>query len=109
MVEDVWADLRTQEEIKKLDYYRLTLSQIEDLKLVDIPEGMADDENIVSPRYVRENVSGSPLPVVLWSKKELTSIRKRFEPILANTNVWQQGKQIQLKDFVTGSEEDTLE
>lgn len=87
-LEDIWVDLRSKEDVRKMDYSKLTLEQIVDLDLTKIPKGMVDDEKTLDPKYTEQRVVEAPLPSVQWSQKECTSIFDRFQPILANTNAW---------------------
>lgn len=63
-IEDIWADLRTEKEIRKMDYCRLTAEQIVDLNLMNMPQGMIDDGNVLDPEFVNQNVDEAPLPSI---------------------------------------------
>lgn len=52
-LEDVWINLCTEEDIRRMHYNRLTLEQIVDLDLTKIPKGMVDDEQILDPEVYR--------------------------------------------------------
>lgn len=61
-LEDIWVDLRTEEDIRRMDYNRVTLEQIVDLDLTKIPKGMVDDGKILDPEYIEQRVGKAPLP-----------------------------------------------
>ncbi|XP_057862524.1 uncharacterized protein LOC131070880 [Cryptomeria japonica] len=48
-IEDIWVDLRTEMEVLKMDYCRLTVEQVIDLNLVDISQGMIDNGDVLDP------------------------------------------------------------
>ena len=50
-MEDVWIDLRSETNVTRMDYCRLTLQQIIDLDLVPILEGVEDDDMILDLEY----------------------------------------------------------
>ena len=52
-LEDVWIDLRTEVDIMKIDYCRLTLRNIIELNMVEISPGfqIEDDGMILDPKY----------------------------------------------------------
>lgn len=79
-VEDVWIDLCTDKDIRRMDYNRLTLEQIVDLDLADIPQGMVDDEEVLDPIYeptIDCKNSSSSNPVI---SKGVCLSRKGFSP-----------------------------
>lgn len=90
-----------------MDYCRLTLEQIIDLNLMDIPQGMIDDGNVLDPEYLSRRVEEAPLPLIQWSHKECTSILERFQPVLANTNTWLKGNGVRLIKIKVGREDDS--
>lgn len=98
-VEDVWIDCKIEGGIRRLDYCHLTVEKNKNLDLVNIPEDLEDDGNILGPMYEKNKVVDSPFPFIQWSQKENTSIKARFQNILANTNVWLTQQGIQLKPF----------
>lgn len=106
-LEDIWVDLRTKEDIKRMDYNRLTLEQIIDLDLTKIPEGMVDDGKILDPKYIEQRVVEAPLPSPQWSKKECDSIFDRFQPIFANTNAWLKNNNVKTIKIKGGAEGDS--
>lgn len=57
---------------------------------------------------LKKKISSTPLPHIQWSQKESTSIRDKFQSILANTNVWISSKGIQLKPFSSSSDDGTV-
>lgn len=50
-IEDVWIDLHTKEDVRIMEYRKITLVKIVDLNLVDIPKGMEEDDEVVDPIY----------------------------------------------------------
>ena len=54
-IEDIWIDLLTQLDIMRMDYCRLTLQQIIDVNMLEIPSNLLieDDVNILDPEYHR--------------------------------------------------------
>lgn len=91
-----------------MDCCMLTLEQVIDLNLVDIPKGMIDDGNVLDPEYVTWRVDEAPLPLIQWSHKEFTSILERFQPILANTHTWLKGNGVRLIKIKVGKEDDSM-
>lgn len=87
LIEDVWVDCRMKHDIRKLDYCRLTVDQIREFDLVDIPNDLEEDDNVLDLTYVDKNVSSTSLPLIKWSQKESTYIKDKFQIIFANTNV----------------------
>lgn len=88
-LEDVWVDCRDDEDIRKLDFSRLTLEKIENLDLAKITDTWEDTtDDIVDPIYFCNNIANIPIPPIQWLKKESKSIFARFAPIMANTNAW---------------------
>lgn len=87
-LEDIWIDLRTEADIQRMDYQRLSIKQIIDFNLADIPPGVEDDDNILDRDYTRNHVEDLPILSPSWSGKESVSILDRFQSILANTNIW---------------------
>ena len=57
-IEDIWIDLHTEMDIMKIDYCRITLQQIIDLNIVEIPPSfqIKDDGNILDPEYHQAGV-----------------------------------------------------
>lgn len=89
-IEDVWIDMRTELDIMKMDYCRLTLQQIIDLNMLKIPSDflIKDDGNVLDTEYHQASFDKRcPFPIQ-WHQKEGTSILDRFQSILANTNKW---------------------
>lgn len=106
-IEDIWVDLRTEAKVLKMDYCRLTIEQIVDLNLVDIPQGMIDDGHILDPEYTSRRVEEASLPLIQWSHKECISILDRFQAILANTNTWLKSNAVRLIKVKVGKEDDS--
>ena len=54
-IEDIWIDMRTELDIMKMDYSRLTLQQVIDLNMLEIPFDyqVEDDGNILDLEYLR--------------------------------------------------------
>lgn len=104
--EDVWADYQDEEVIRRMDFSRLTLDQIENLDLAKIPLTMEDIDAIVDPIYYEKKIADSPLPLVQWSKKERRSISQRISPIIANSNAWLLKKNLRMKQFPTSLGDD---
>lgn len=71
-IEDIWVDLPTEDEIRRMDYNELTLEHIIDLNLTKVQEGMMDDAEILDPKYVQQRVADIPIPPTQWSHKECT-------------------------------------
>lgn len=106
-LEDVWDDFRDDEDVRRLDFSRLTLEQIENLDLIKIQDTWEDTTyDLVDPIYFNNNISNTPLPPIQWSKKESKSISLRFAPIMANTNAWLLKKGIRMKQLPTSSGDD---
>lgn len=77
-VEDIWVYLHIDEDITRLYHNRLILQEIMDLDLADILDDMEDDEDILEPIYISQNIVDTPLPPIQWSQKECVPIRERF-------------------------------
>ena len=73
-----------------MDYYILTLQQIIDLNMLEIPLDfqIEDDANILDPEYHQAGFDKRRPFLIQWQQKEGTSILDRFQTILANTNKW---------------------
>lgn len=91
--EDIWVDCRDEEAICKMVFCRLTVQQIKDLGVADLPEDFIDPSDIMRP-----------LPTIQWSRKESVSIRERLAPILANTTEWLHKHDFEMKTFTTDYE-----
>ena len=52
-IEDIWIDMRTELDIMKTDYCRLTFQQIIGLNMLEIPPDfqVEDDGNILDPKF----------------------------------------------------------
>lgn len=109
MIEDIWTECRNDEDVRKSDFSRLTFEQIKNFELANILEDMQEEDDIVDPAYVGKKIADIPLPPIQWSQKEMISIRERFQPTLANTNIWLEKRGIELKFFKIGSEEEYIE
>lgn len=86
--EDVWVDCRSEHDSRKLDYCHLTVEQIENFGLVDVPGDLEEDDDILDPMFEKKKVSSTPLPLIQWSQKECTSIKACFQSFLPNTVIW---------------------
>lgn len=106
--EYVWVDCKTEHDIRKLDYCQLMVDQIWEFDLIDIPHDLEEDGNVLDLTYVENKVSSTPLALIEWSQKESTSIKDRFQSILANANVWLSSKGIRLKPFSSRSDDDII-
>lgn len=62
--EDVWVDCQNEEDIRRMDFSRLTPEQIENLDLAKIPMTMEDMDDIIDPVYYEKKIADSPLPPV---------------------------------------------
>lgn len=87
-LEDIWIDLRIEADIRKMDYCLLSIKQIIDFNLADIPPGVKNDGNILDCDYTRNHVEDSLVLSRSWLGKESVSVWNRFQSILANTNIW---------------------
>lgn len=106
-IEDVQADCRSEHDVRKFDYSWLTVEQIEDFGLADVPEDLEENSDILDPMYEKNKVSSTPLPLIQWSQKECTSIRAHVQSILTNTNVWLSLHGVPIKLFSPTSDDDT--
>lgn len=86
--EDIWVECRDEDDIQRMEFCRLTMEQIKDLGLANIPEDFEDLGDIINSAYEEEEIANKPLPLVQWSKKEIISIREILAPILHNTSEW---------------------
>lgn len=107
--EDIWADCRDEEAIRKIDYCRLTVQQIIDLGVVDLPEDFTDPGDIMNAAYDEQEIAKKPLLAIQWSKKESVSIRERLAPILSNIAEWLHKHDFEMKTFRTNSEGEGFE
>lgn len=105
-LEDVWADCKSDEDVRRMDYSHLTLDEIENLDFARIPNTMEDTSDIVDLVYYEQKIVDTPLPPIQWSKKESKSISKRFAPIIAITNQWLLKKGIWMKPLPASSSEE---
>lgn len=60
-LEDVWVDYENGEDVRRMDFSRLTLEQIENLDLAKILMTMEDTNDIVDPVYFERKMVDSPL------------------------------------------------
>ena len=87
-IENIWIDMRTELDIMKMDYCKLTLQQIIDLKMLQIPSDfqVEDDGDILDPEFHQAGFDKNcPFPIQ-WQQKKGKSIMDRFQSILVNTN-----------------------
>lgn len=63
-----------------MDYCKLTVQQIMDLGVADLPEDFIDLGDIMNAAYDENEISKRPFPAIQWSKKESVSIRESFLP-----------------------------
>lgn len=63
-IEDVWVDCRSKHDVRKLDYYRLTVEQIENFCLTDDPDNLKEDGDVLDPTYEKNKVSSTPFPLI---------------------------------------------
>ena len=79
--------MRTKLDVMKMDYCMLTLQQIIDLNMLEIPLDfqVEDDGNILDPEFHQAGFDKMcPFPIQ-WQQKEGTSIMDKFQSILTNT------------------------
>lgn len=93
-IKDIWIDMRTKLDIMKMDYCRLTLQQIIDLNMLEIPSyfQVEDDGNILDPEFHQAGFDKNCLFPIQWQQREGTSIMDKFQPILVNTKKWLKSK-----------------
>ena len=83
-LEDLWQDCK-DEEVLKRDHSRLTLQEINSLKLKFQLEGIIEDgSDIVEPGW--EETSESKILEVDWNQEEEDDINPRTRYILSHTN-----------------------
>lgn len=107
-IEDVWADCRSDHDVRRLDYCLLTVEQIENFGLADVPDDLEEDSDILDPLYKNNRVYSTPLPLIQWSQKEQISIKVCFQSILTNTDIWLSLHGVPLKPFSSGCDDDTI-
>lgn len=66
-IEDVWIDLHIEEDIRRMNFSRLTLEQILNFDLTDILEEIEDDEEIVDSIYEQQKIAETPLSPICRS------------------------------------------
>ena len=78
----------------KMEYYRLTLQQIIDLNMLEIPSDfqVEDDSDILDPEFRQASFDKKCRFPIQWQQKEDTSIMHRFQSVLVNTNKWLKNK-----------------
>lgn len=61
-IEYVWVDCCTKEDVQRMDYYHLTVEQIENVDLANVPKDLEENGDILDPKYEINKVVGLPLP-----------------------------------------------
>lgn len=103
-IENIWVDYKDEEDIRKMDYCRLTVEQISDPGLANLLRNFEDPRDVLNADYDEKEIERKPFPLIQWPSKGNTSIRKRLTHILSNTRKWLQRKGIQFKPFKTNFE-----
>lgn len=89
LLEEFWANLQDQFEVRKRGYERLTIPQMRDFQVkTDILKDTIDDGITLNPKYDMDKVATKDLEPINWVEKEETKIRKISQGVVNISLKW---------------------
>ncbi|KAH9304339.1 hypothetical protein KI387_008743, partial [Taxus chinensis] len=84
-IEDYWADCVDDFEARRRHFGRLSLQQILDLNLYQVPEGLVDDDEGLQSFEYEISIKHTPLETLDWYVKEKDDLSEIISPVIVRT------------------------
>lgn len=85
-LEDFWANLQDNFEVREKGYYNLSVSQIKKFKIeTNIPKDLWNDGELLDPIFKEKEIDQIPLTPIRWSNQEDLDIETVTSKVLQRT------------------------
>lgn len=85
-LEDFWANLQDNFEVREKNYYRLSVPQIRDFEIeTNLPKELTDDGELLDSMYKEQEIDKKPLSPIRWSAQEDMDIDRVTQVVINRT------------------------
>lgn len=88
-LEEFWANLQYNFEVRENNYYRLSVPQIRDFEIeTNLPKELRDDGELLDSIYKEQEIDKKPLSPIRWSAHEDIDIDQITQMVINRTRQW---------------------
>lgn len=88
-LEDFWANLQDNFEVREKNYTRLFVPQIRDFEIeTNLPKDLRDDGDLLNAAYKGLEIDKKPPSLIRWSANEDLNIEKVSQVVINRTKQW---------------------
>lgn len=85
-LEDYWANARDDFKVRKRMFFGLPLNLIRLCEVIQVPDQVQEDENMVQPKYEKER--DRPIRALAWSEPKVDDLNILSRLVLKFTRHW---------------------